>query len=105
MPLGSSADKKNVTPVFPENISACGLDEIFAIQAENRAWNKELRALASALVNTRLAKNISMEDYTATRQRAAHEAAECKRRAMLLLNEIDRRAARPLPQINLLKEA
>jgi hypothetical protein len=92
-------------PDFPENIAVRSLDEIFAIQAENRAWNKELRALASALVNTRLAKGISLEDYTASRQRATHEAAECKRRAMLLLNEIDRRAARPLPQINLLNEA
>jgi hypothetical protein len=92
-------------PLFPENISACDLDEIFAMQAENRAWNKELRSLASALVNTRLAKNISMEEYTASRQHATHEAAECKRRAMALLNEIDRRAARPLPQLNLLKEA
>jgi hypothetical protein len=81
------------------------LDEIFAVQAENRAWNKELRALASALVNTRLAKNISMEDYAASRQRATREAAECKRRAMVLLNEIERRGARPLPQLNLLKEA
>jgi hypothetical protein len=92
-------------PVWPENISAHSLDEIFAMQTENRAWNKELRSQASLLVNTRLAKSISLEDYAASRQRASHEAAECKRRAMALLNEIERRAARPLPQLNLLKEA
>ena len=75
------------------------------MQAENRAWNKILRARATNLVNTRLAKTISMEDYTASRQSASSEAAECKRRAMVLLQEIERRASRPLPQINLLKEA
>ena len=90
-------------PAFPESLAACDLNEIFAIQVENRAWNKELRALASALVNTRLAKNISLEDYTATRQRGANDAAECKRRAMVLLNEIDRRGSRPLPAIGVLK--
>jgi len=90
---------------FPENIAARSLDELFTMQAENRAWNKQLRSQASALVNTRLAKNISLEEYAATRQRAAHDAEECKRRSMALLNEIDRRAARPLPQLNILKEA
>jgi hypothetical protein len=94
-----------VIPLWPENISAHSLDEIFAMQAENRAWNKELRALASALVNTRLAKNISMEDYMASRQQATRDAAECKRRAMALLNEIERRGARPLPHLSVLNEA
>jgi len=75
------------------------------MQAENRAWNKELRVRATTLVNNRLAKGISMEDYAASRERAASDAAECKRRAMILLNEIDRRAARPLPALNLFKEA
>ena len=105
MVIRFSADQTSVMPAFPENIAACDLDEIFAMQVENRAWNKELRSLASALVNTRLAKNISLEDYTATRQRAASDAAECKRRAMVLLNEIDRRGARPLPAFGLPKEA
>ena len=92
-------------PTWPEDVSDLSLDEIFVLQAENRAWNKQLRTQATALVNTRLAKDISMEDYTASRQNAGTEAAECKRRAMVLLLEIERRAARPLPMLNLLKEA
>jgi hypothetical protein len=92
-------------PKWPENMSAQSLEELFLIQAENRAWNKRLRARATTLVNTRLAKDISMEDYTASRQSATNEAAECKRRAMVLLHEIERRASRPLPSLNLLKEA
>jgi hypothetical protein len=92
-------------PKWPENVSAQSLEEIFLMQAENRAWNKELRTRATSLVNTRLAKDISMEDYTASRLSATTEAAECKRRAMVLLLEIERRASRPLPQLNLLKEA
>ena len=92
-------------PLWSENLSERSLDELFLMQAENRAWNKQLRASATTLVNTRLAKDISMEDYTASRQNAGTEAAECKRRAMVLLLEIERRSAHPLPQINLLKEA
>lgn len=94
-----------MTPIFPENIATRSLDELFAMQAENRAWNKQLRTLTSSLVNTRLAKNISLEDYAATRRQAAQDAEECKRRSMALMNEIDRRASRPLPQLNLLREA
>ena len=82
-------------------MSAHSLDEILGMQAENRAWNKELRSQATALVNTRLAKTISLEDYAAGRQNATLQAAECKRRATALLSEIERRSARPLPQLNL----
>jgi hypothetical protein len=85
-------------------MSAHSLAEIFALQAENRAWNKELRSQAASLVNNRLAKNITLEDYAASRQRAVQEAAECSRRANVLLSEIESRAARPLPQFNLLKQ-
>lgn len=92
-------------PKWPDNISARSLEDIFLMQAENRAWNKQLRAQATALVNNRLAKDISMEDYITSRQNATSDAAECKRRAMILLDEIERRASRPLPQISLLKEA
>ena len=92
-------------PKWPENVAERSLDELFLLQAENRAWNKQLRTRATALVNTRLAKDISMEDYTASRLNAASETDECKRRAMILLHEIERRASRPLPHLNLLKEA
>jgi hypothetical protein len=84
---------------WPENMSACSLAEVQELQAQNRAWNKELRARSAALVNTRLAKNISQEEYAVRRQGTGDEAAECKRRAMILAAELESRASHPLPAV------
>jgi len=86
-------------PFWPEKIEERSLDEMFRLQAENRAWSKQLRLEAQVLVNTRLAKNISMEEYTSSRQQAAESTAECRRRAATLSREIETRGAHPLPQI------
>jgi hypothetical protein len=51
------------------------------------------------LVNSRLAKVISMEEYSSSREVAARQAAECRRRAESLSRQIENRGARPLPQI------
>ena len=51
------------------------------------------------LVNSRLAKVISMEEYAASRELAAQQSAECRRRAEWLSRLIESRGARPLPQI------
>jgi len=76
-----------MTP-WPEDFSTWTLDEIIKSQAENRAWNKELRLQSSALVKSRLAKVISLDEYAASRRRFQEEAAECNRRAAILANEI-----------------
>ena len=86
-------------PFWPDKIEERNLDEMFRLQAENRAWSKQLRLEAQVLVNTRLAKTISMEEYPVSRQQAAERTEECRRRAATLSREIENRGAHPLPQI------
>ena len=81
-------------PVWREKIEERSLDEMFRLQAENRAWSKEIRLKSNALVNSRLAKTISQDEYTATRKVTHEETAECRRRAALLVNEIIGRTSR-----------
>jgi hypothetical protein len=86
-------------PYWPENIEEGSLDEMFRLQACNRAWSKQLRQESQVLVNKRLAKDISMEEYSASRELAAQQSAECRRRADWLSRQIESRGTRPLPQI------
>jgi hypothetical protein len=81
-----------------EDFSTASLEEVLGRQAENRAWSKELRRKANALVNSRLANDITLADYVENRTRAQEEAAECKRRANILDNQIFQRTVRPLPR-------
>jgi hypothetical protein len=78
---------------WQEDFSTCSLEDIFTSQAENRAWSKELRLKGAALVNSRLAKAISQDEYTENRKVSHTETAECRRRAAILLNEINGRRA------------
>ena len=87
--------------VWSEDFTGASVDELLRSQAENRAWNKELRLKSTALVNSRLAKDISLEEYAAHRKQANDDAAECKRRATILANEISCRGARSLPRWSL----
>jgi len=86
-------------PYWPENIEEGSLDEMFRLQACNRAWSKQLRQESQVLVNKRLAKDISMEEYSASRELAAQQSAECRRRADWLSRQIESRGTHPLPQI------
>jgi hypothetical protein len=81
-------------PNWPVDLSSCTLEEIFTSELDNRAWYKELRLQNTALVNNRLAKNISADEYAVTRRETTELAAECKRRGAILVREITRRAAR-----------
>ena len=81
-------------PLWSDDLSLYSLDEIFRSQTENRAWHKELRLKTNVLLNSRLAKQISREEYAANRQIGAADEAECKRRAAKLVNEITARCAR-----------
>ncbi len=62
-------------------------------EAENRAFSKQLRAMTAALVNSRLAKQISEDQYASRRKRAEDEAVECRRGRALLIAEIRRRGS------------
>jgi hypothetical protein len=89
---------KKQMPRWPEDLSKCSLEEVFRSESENRAWNKELRLRTTALVNSRLAKDISPDEYALSRQISKDDAAECKRRGALLVKEIRSRGVRLAPQ-------
>jgi hypothetical protein len=76
-----------------EDLSAFSFEEVVRSDADNRAWSKELRIQGHALVNRRLAKDISQDEYAADRARTHEDVAECRRRAALLSREIARRVA------------
>ncbi len=86
-----------VKPLWSEDQSKRSLEEILRAEAENRAWNKTLRGQVTALVDSRLAKQISLEAYAARRQHGNEDAAECKRRGTILVDEIGSRGGRALP--------
>jgi hypothetical protein len=75
---------------WADDFSACGLDELLRFQSENREWSKQLRQRTNALVNSRLAKNMSQDDYLAERKQVHEETAECRNRANILEAQIGR---------------
>jgi len=62
--------------------------EVDLLKAANQRWGRELRSASAALVDQRLARQISREEYVASRQRAKEDAEEHRRRAALLANKI-----------------
>jgi hypothetical protein len=82
--------------LWRDDFSNSSLEEILQYQIENRAWSKELRCRSNALVNSRLANEISQADYLTSRQLARDDAAECQRRAAILEAQIARCTVRPL---------
>jgi type II secretory pathway component HofQ len=67
-----------------EDLALLTLQEVAQLQLENRKRGQELRQAASALVDQRLAKQISLEDYLARRQRGREDQAEWRRREEIL---------------------
>ena len=59
---------------------------------ENMAWDKRLRLGRAELINSRLAKRITWEEYTSIRELADRDLAECRRRAAILAAELTRRS-------------
>ena len=75
-------------PEWSEDLSQHTLDEIVGLHDENRTWQRELRTRATALVNSKLAKQISPEEYALKRATAKTDAEECKRRESILVLEV-----------------
>jgi len=75
------------------------LEEVLQSQAENRVWSKELRRKSTALVNSRLAKDISQADYLSNRTLADKDAIECRRRADILHAQLVRHSGSPLRRL------
>ena len=84
--------------LWRDDLSTSSLEETLRWQAENRAWSKELRCRTNALVNSRLANNITQADYLASRKLSHEETAECRRRANILDGLILRRSVGLLPR-------
>jgi len=87
-------------PLWRDDFSTLSLEEVVKYQLENRAWNKELRNLTTALVNRRLANEISQDDYLTNRKIALENSVECQRRAAVLDSQIARCTVRPLLRAN-----
>jgi hypothetical protein len=82
-----------------EDFSGSSLQEVLESQAENRVWSKELRRKSTELVNSRLAKDISQDDYLSNRMLADKDAIECRRRADILQRHLVRHAGSPLRRL------
>jgi hypothetical protein len=78
---------------WDEQYTTIDFEQAVELQAVNRRWAKELRRQSNALVNSRLAKSITLDDYVSLRERAQADAAECRRRASLLNARICERGA------------
>ena len=85
-------------PLWRDDFSTTTLEEILTYQLENRAWSKELRFRSNALVNKRLANEITQDDYLTNRKLTRQEAEECQRRAAILESQISRCTVKPLLQ-------
>jgi len=85
-------------PLWLDDFSTVTLEDILKYQLENRAWSKELRFRSNALVNKRLANEITQDDYLANRKLTRQEVEECQRRAAILDSQISRCTVRPLLQ-------
>jgi len=80
-----------VKPLWTDDLTGRSIIEIMRSDTENRAWNKALRCRVAALVNRRLAKQISLEEYAISRQHELENAAECRRRGAILISEMSSR--------------
>jgi hypothetical protein len=76
---------------WTEDLSEFTSADVIRSLDENSAWCKRLRAGMSTLVNGRLARHVSLEEYARDRKIGQAFAVECKRRRSLLLHELTRR--------------
>jgi hypothetical protein len=76
--------------VSADALSGCTLEELQELQARNRQWSKELRRRKKSLVSSRLADEITQEDYLVFRGLTHEDLLECQRRASWLQEQIVR---------------
>lgn len=78
-------------PLWTDDLPQRSLGEVLQSKAENSEWSKRLRKQIAELVENRLSKRISQEEYALDRSQYQEDTAECKRRHALLQNEISNR--------------
>ena len=76
------------------DLSTTTIDEVVKLQTENRASDKEIRLEIRTLVNRRLAKENTAEEYVVKRKIANQATEEFRRRSTLLSDELASRAGR-----------
>ena len=94
------AELVHATPFWPDDLSGLSNQAVLNCMAENRAWNKRLREGTATLVNTRLAKTITKEEYASRRTQTNKDGAECYRRAVMLVRDLAVRERGLLPFID-----
>ena len=90
--LADVSDDLKKMPVWSEDSAQFTATEVARLQDENRAWYKELRQSVSVLMDTKLAKKISQEEYAGRYKLLKDDLAECSRRSRLLTSEAQRRS-------------
>lgn len=83
---GVSGDLMSMS-IWSEDSSLFTIEEIVRSQNENRAWRKELQSKVNVLIDTKLAKQISLATYANERNLLKQGFAECERRSRKLGNE------------------
>jgi hypothetical protein len=58
------------------------------VHGENRAWYKDIRRKANAIVESRLAKEMGLDEYVERRKVSNAAVTECARRARVIVTEI-----------------
>ena len=76
---------------WTEDISKFTSDEISMAHGVNRAWYKDIRREANAMVESRLAKEMGREEYVEKRKISNADVTECARRARVIVTEITSR--------------
>jgi hypothetical protein len=77
--------------IVHDYLSRCTLQEVLELERENHARFGDIRKQIRTLVERRLAKAISLEEYTAGRELANLIEIQCKNRHSVLNAEIIRR--------------
>ena len=65
---------------WSEDVAQFTSEQVLASRIENRAWHKELRQQSNRLMDSKLAKQMTHEDYAIERKLGNEATAECQRR-------------------------
>lgn len=82
--LGSDSVDRRLMPTSIEELATLSEAEITRLRIENRAWSKEIRKCMTALVNSRIANQISHEEYSVSRKAVKDDRDECDRKMAIL---------------------
>jgi hypothetical protein len=84
-------DDHRLMQCWTEDISKFTSEEISRAHGENRAWYKDIRRKANAIVESRLAKEMGQDEYVEKRKVSNADVTECARRARVIVTEITSR--------------